>query len=235
MKKIILAFMLAVSTVSYAQSKEDLVTSFAGMKIRLPVPTGYCFLDRNDPAAIPLYAFQDEANVGRSKVVALFIDCNEMEQLRSDPDYRQRRSGGYYFAYLNGEEFKLPFGMFPKTFLKSLIKEVPKYTDDAMNLDETVSEINKKFSELTKSSTQIETPTVLGLIDSNDNAMYVGMMVKAHYPNETVTIAAVLGTAMVKRVILRANFYAEYDPKSSFGELLNEEKKAIEAIIAANR
>ena len=235
MKGSIAIFLLVGSQIGFGQPSNSASRSFAGVDVILPIPKGYCLIERDDPLGALHYQLQDDGNQGRNIVAVLFADCAEWARKKTDNSYRVRKRGSYLFILPKGEEKLLPLTYTRQKLVQGLVEsEMSKQTFSSSKMRD---EITKYVDDKLKSA-RIQVPTLaselnMGIIGISDYAVFMGVAMKVNYPNESSRITSVAAITAVNRVLISMNLYADYSD-TIFDVSLASQKLNIAALIAAN-
>jgi hypothetical protein len=235
MRILFMALLLVATQDVFAQAGRVIQRSFGGQPINLVIPSGYCVIGRNHPIGKLEYELQDHGNKGKSVVATLFADCKEWATRQVNPSYRIRHHGNYLFQMTKGQEWLVPSILTRKDMVDAMLAH--ELSSAGLGKTATQDAISKYMKDKLATSNQ-KTPESsnlnLGIIDSTDQAVFVGSQITLKYPTESPRVAGVMAMMLVSRVFVNLNLYADGVGISTFATLLAQQKKNAVALGAAN-
>jgi hypothetical protein len=232
-------FVISIFAAQHAvgQSEQIVSEAYAGTNIKLVVPQGYCAIKRDDPLGAIHYQYQEDGNKERNIVALLFADCKEWAKRVADNSFRLKHHGSYLFQLKQKQEQLLPISITLGRFLSDLSASALKadgITSEISNAKMTEI-IKKKFENSAISGPTLNSPLNLGLIDKNDEAVFLGLGLTVKYPDETPRINAVTAMTMIKQVPVSINLYSDHNSKENFNKLLSMQKAAARRLHEINQ
>ena len=232
---VLIALLTVMPHDAFPQSQTTVPRVFAGMAIRLVIPTGYCLMDRESPQGRLYYALQEKGNENVNVVAAIFAECNEWATRQANPSYRIRRYGSYLFQLTDGIE-----RLYPEYTLETFVQEIANMEATAQGLGTNTSIdnlnqiINKKIKESDIKTATSVGPINVGLIAVEKYAVFYGMGSTVNYTTESPRISAVIASMLVNGIPATINLYDDYSQSEIFSRLLNEQKQNAERFVKAN-
>ena len=216
---------LLAAMVTAAGAKDRHVASVLGADIVLSIPQGYCALDRNNPVDEETITTLEQVNAGRNTVLLMFADCKQLERLRTTG--QSLSNSGVYLAPASARS---PVKMSRSQFVRE-IAQVFKQRD----LVEKWSEEGTRRVNAQDAGVEVERNVNLGLLHSDDTAVYTGVVQTLHVEGEgKAQIATVGGLTLVRRRVVSVNLSAPYSGKATVKSLLSTQRDLVKALLAAN-
>lgn len=221
---------VAAALVSPALHAAEVLThTIEGRQLRFVLPAGHCVLDRQNKLERLVYESTEKISQGRNTVVLLFADCNELARFRKEPDYRIRSHGQFLLPLSNGKLSPLPPNYARAKALQSLQGRAQKARAESVE-----SFVNSKLAELGTGGDLNVRQVTVGLLDANDDAIFLGLGTMMDIPGGRVRVNAVVAMTLLKGVIVAVNLFDDYRSRAAYAQMLAEQKKLMADLVQAN-
>lgn len=195
--------------------------------LRLPVPAGYCKFTRESQLEIELVRMQDTAQAGKNRVLLLFGDCAQLKKIRAGALARIANYGMYLSPLAGGKMMAVPASLSRANALREIAASLPA-------LD--MAQIEKDSSARTSSmGVGMEKP-VMGLLETDANAVYAGM--GATYTDQASgfkgRVNGVIVMTVLQTTVVTQNLYEPAGTGAPFQRLLKAQKENARLLIEAN-
>jgi len=211
---------------SAAGAKDARIASVLGADVVLPVPKGYCALNKENPADKEVISSIEQVNAGRNTVLMTFADCKQLQAFRTEGQDLSNY-GGYLAPASVRQPVKTPRAQFVADFAK-VFKQQKGLVDQAV-------EEAKRRVKAQNAGTEIEQNVNLGLLHSDETAVYTGVsqtwQVEGGGKTQIVTVA---GLTLVRERVISVNLSAPGNGKDAVNALLAVQRGIVRALIAAN-
>jgi len=173
--------------------------------------------------------------MAKNDLIGYYTLCDDIEKLRSGELTNPREWSIMNALKIRGQVQSMK-GLDRPAYLKGLLSEL----SDGKDIDYNKDEIENRLSKLlAKSLGQKGSPInlgvqQLGVIDSDDNAVYLGLIINMTVAGEKKTNAIVIAMSIVRHYILSYNVYEEFKGSSTFDKLLKRSKKTMSQFVANN-
>ena len=187
-----------------------------GIQAALELPKGYCRLSRRDPVEKAMYELQDRVQNGINTVALIAFPCERIKALRKgvmSPQYAI-----WLMQSPKGVPTRLPDGLERKFVLDTWVNAIPKLDTNAL-LGEMASRGDKEGMKLKIDST--------GVIDRDDNAVYLGLAGQVKRRAGEENIASVTGMTLMSGRFFSLNLYDRFENRATFERLLANAKESL--------
>ena len=214
---------IAASLVISSAARAELF-SIDGVSIDLRAPSVFCFLSRTNRVDRIYIEQQDEIQAGLNLVVAIAVPCADLENIRSGGEMTQWVL--WLLVAPKGHVTMMPDGYTRTEALNELAKLIPLL--DTQDIADAV----KKKSKSAGIDMDLKR---VGVIDQDDNALYIGLL--ADYATEgdnPVPTAGVSGYTMIKRRLYSVIYYKIFEGRHTFDFLLSQVKPMMAEMVRVN-
>lgn len=194
-----------------------------GRPINTMLPTGYCEIGTH-PADIELVKRTGDAIGSSNKILALFAECQELEDFRSG-----RRAMldnyGQILAQTPKGQLRLLKGVSRSAFIQTISAE----------LGDMPGVFEKAFDRLKKFDPSFRSQENLGLLGSDSNGLYMGALTRMEdATGHPRTIVGVVGMTLVKELSISINIYHAYSATLDLRGLLAHQQSVIADFVRVN-
>ena len=211
---------------STAGAKDTQIASVLGADVVLPVPKGYCALNKENPADKEVISSIEQVNAGRNTVLMVFADCKQLQAFRTKGQDLSN-SGSYMTPASRREPLKMPRARFVAEMAKVLKQEKGP-------MDQAVEEA-KRRAKAQETGTEIDQNVNLGLLHSDDTGAYMGVLQTLQVDGGGKTqVAIVAGLTLVRERVISVNLAAPGHGRDTVNALLAAQRAIVKALIAAN-
>lgn len=213
----------------FSTTKNKAEVELGGTKLLLEPPKGYCFLEFSQMADAQMLKVLQQQHQGEVRMVAGFADCAQLEAWRAD----NKKVPTSYGNILT------PFPLLKKITKgsnKPLVDMTCKILRENNGEFHGVKEVGlkDKLDEAMKQSTS-NAIKMLGVIDQDKSACYVGTLLPIRAENEDPKIQINLSTvAVMGRKMLYMNLYSMLETDTTIQEMLARQKANIVRNVNAN-
>ena len=189
----------------------------------LELPQGYCRLSRSNAMERQLYEMQDRVQNGINIVAVIAAPCDRIKSLRRGnmpPQY-----GIWLLQAPGGIPSHVPTSVTREKVFDGLAKSIPQ-------LD--VNKISADIQSRGAKEGIAYTVTASGLIDKDQNGVYLGMTGRLQRAKGMADIASVAGLTMIWGRRFSLNLYDDFTGNETFDRLLAAAKTALAKTAAAN-
>ena len=228
MSRIVFLILLSLFGLSPA-SAETAGTTIGNVTVELVAPLGFCKLDANNPAdALALTMFEKPAS--NNQKLAIYFDCKELDEWR---DHRRAPPVVHAVSYATLKKtLGVDIPTAPEPFIKQICEQMRQ--QGSKMLDGKASDMKARV-EAAMVGMKLNEQRSLGIVDEGPRVCYSGFIQKtlARNGTETTGVTVVAGT-LLKGKIIYLSFVAPYVDAASAAQLLERQKKAMAAFLAAN-
>lgn len=211
---------------SAAGAKDTHIASVLGADVVLPVPKGYCVLNKENPADKAVISSMEQLNAGSNTVLLMFADCKQLTAFRTKGE-DLANYGSYLAPASRREPLKMPRARFVAEMAKAL-KERKDLTDQA------AAEAKRRV-KAQDTGTEIDQTVILGLLHSDDTGAYIGLLqtwqVDGNGKTQQTTVS---GLTLVRERVISVNLAAPGHNRDTVNALLAAQRGIVKALIAAN-
>jgi len=214
---------IAASLVISSAARAELF-SIDGVSIDLRAPSVFCFLSRTNRVDRIYIEQQDEIQAGLNLVVAIAVPCADLDSVRSGGEMTQWVI--WLLAATKGRGTRMPDGYTRAEVLAELAKATPRL--DTQKIVDEVGKRSKSLGIYTKVNS-------IGVIDQDDNALYVGILADSSTEGtDPVATAAVSGITMIKRRVFSIIYYKRFEDRRTYDFLLSQVKPMMAEMVRVN-
>jgi hypothetical protein len=222
MRIVTLAFAILLAFTA-AGAAEDF--QFGGQTLSISPPPGYCALDPSDPNDAVVIKRLEVQQEGMNLVPLQFGICNELADWRAGRIPVLSRYGQIMLP-LSYAEAPRPLPMSRQEYLDTVAPQIPKV--DAAQVAELESKLNARTEDVQISSIQN-----LGILDQDENAIYVGMLGVITGGGQKLPVAAVAAATLLESIPVTVNLYGPTD-EGAFDKLVAIQKAYVADLIRRN-
>jgi hypothetical protein len=152
----------------------------AGRTLSIDLPPSYCVLDRSDPAEDEMFRIMERIQAGMNRVLVVFYDCAELARMRRGESNTFDRYGQILTPIREQA--------YPGITREVYFAELTKVFDRAFAIGARLGQenIGEVIPEI-----QIGEARSLGVLETDEAALYAGMLEKIAFEGEEFTVAAV--------------------------------------------
>lgn len=221
-----------IAVIAFLSSPADASTieaEIAGHRLALPVPAGFCTIDRSIEVQRELGEQIERVMSQRDVYLGIAIDCEELAALEDEPE---RGFSTYIVWVAEGDSSGDPV-LYPDIARDSFVEDA-----DAQGGPVDSGAASQEATDLWQQELDSETVEVealeLGVIGHDENAHYTtGLARLGSAQGELEQATVTLGT-LIHGVHVQAFLYRPFDGKGSFETLEAEAVSLAEAVVAAN-
>jgi hypothetical protein len=222
-RRLSLVFALALSPAAGGSALADSYR-VAERSLILDPPSSYCLIDRSVKAEAELYRFMVETNADLNRVLAVFVDCAELQRWRAGELSLLERYGNILTPI---EETAYP-GVTRSAFLAELRKAMDwalplGIAAGQARIEATVPELNVGQSES------------LGVIEADEAALYGGIAQRLEYEGRSFVLLGIFSMTLIKDVPLSVNLYRPLKDQQTVARLISEQRRFLQLLLARNR
>ena len=214
----LLGLILAAPAAGQAPPAE-ITATLSGTTLHLPLPSGYCAIDRSRPDEAALFDAQARMLQPQNELLGLAIDCAELDAFRD-----QKTQFGHYLAFLATEPAGTP--------IHRRNAERAAYVAELAGQIQTLD--SAAIEQLANTHTQQMGVTTsvqrVGLVGKDEDAGYLGGV--ATYND--IAVENVSALTLAGGWALSCNFYSNQPGPGTTQALLDAAKAEARAVIAAN-
>lgn len=210
------SFVFALFLSAFATAANAETVKIDGIQAALELPNGYCKLSRRDAIENAMYELQDRVQNGINTVALIAFPCERIKALHKgvmSPQYAI-----WLMQSPRGVPTRLPDGLERRFVLDTWVKAIPKL-DTNMLLSEMANRGAKEGMTLKIDST--------GVIDRDDNAVYLGLAGQVKRRAGQQNIASVTGMTMISGRFFSLNLYDRLENRATFDRLLTNAKDSL--------
>jgi hypothetical protein len=195
----------------------------AGRTLSIDLPPSYCVLDRSDPAEDEMFRIMERIQAGMNRVLVVFYDCAELARMRRGESNTFDRYGQILTPIREQA--------YPGITREVYFAELTKVFDRAFAIGARLGQenIGEVIPEI-----QIGEARSLGVLETDEAALYAGMLEKIAFEGEEFTVAAVISMTLVKDVPVSVNLYRPYEGDASIDLLLMEQQRFLRRLVQEN-
>jgi len=195
----------------------------AGRTLSIDLPPSYCALDRGDPAEDEMFRIMERIQAGMNRVLVVFYDCAELARMRRGESNTFDRYGQILTP--------IKEQAYPGITREVYFAELAKVFDRAFAIGARLGQesIGEVIPEI-----QIGEARSLGVLETDEAALYAGMLEKIAFEGEEFTVAAVISMTLVKDVPVSINLYRPYEGDASLDLLLMEQQRFLRRLVQEN-
>jgi len=200
-----------------------------GRALNLAIPEGYCVLDVDSVMGKEWYAFQEKLIEGRGAVILTYASCAEVEQRKGNPDFQIRNHGAYVSIYPFGGSAVVPPGFSRQQAVSFISSTIPRIAGDKLGED-----INARIQKVDSEKPFQLSELSIGYLDEDQDAVYAGMVswvVRGASKTRTIGVG---GFTLALDIVVSTNLYSDEGPDTTFGGLLERQRKVIKELVARN-
>lgn len=196
----------------------------------------YCNVDpRASEIERVLFESQTRANAGINAVVAMFADCGQLEELRGGTEVFLEPYGILLASLRGGRPVELPEGYTRARF----IDEVAQVIEGGLRLkgDEISRRFNNSLGGILKEAlgeVSFSGIEQIGVLHKDATAVHHGVLARVAVGDTNVLQAGVSALTLVRKLALQYTIYSRYQDKTTFQNLLAENRGVMQAFVEAN-
>lgn len=192
--------------------------------LEVEIPPAYCRLDRNRTAEDELFRVIEDVNANLNRVLSVFVDCEELAQLRQGVMVAVERYGQVLTPTKEVAYAGLPRRVF--------LDELQKVMGSAF-----VSGLEQGRDRMAAVLPNLKLGEVrsLGLLAVDDLALYAGMAELLAGNGGNRVIAGVVAMTLINEVPVSVNLYRTYEGPESIEALLVEQRQIVQSLMAGNK
>jgi hypothetical protein len=200
-------------------------------QLQLQIPAGYCPVRASqgdlDKSVLDFY---ERSVKGEAKLLAFFMDCKAYADLGTDS--YTLHSWMLVLAPLDssGNAVTLP-GHSRGQALDEVVKRASK--DTASSISE-VAFVGPEESEEDASADVTAQNRPLGVLDTDSNAVYQGLLSRVKANGSSENVAGLINTTFLSGHLININAYAAYDTPQAFEDLIEISKTVAKDLVGAN-
>ncbi len=196
---------------------------------------GYCILDEGTyEVDRVLFDIQRKANAGINDVVAIFVDCAELDGMRAGTGAGMSRYGILLATHIKGRLQKVR-GVDRASFLDQVAQVVEQGIDiDEKTITERVNQaldpaLRDEMGDLTVSGLR-----QLGMLHRDGSAIYQGLLARSEAAGMSKVVAGVSAQTLVHGYVLQYSLYRDYADQGTLDALLGEIRPLMTDLVARN-
>jgi hypothetical protein len=232
----IIAVVAAAVAALPAQAKQVHVVQVDGVRVGVPVPAGYCVMDRNHPSDRRVIGYFERVNKGKNRILVTIADCRQLRDWRGG---RRKLLGHYAYltvaTQLEGRTISMPPARFARVMERSFRRR-------GMEIVKRGNTVWRKRIEKTLPTVRVNENRFLGVLRTDGHAAYIGLIqrVRTEYGTEKVVLG-MTSTGLVRGKVLSFSFYSDYaaagsgPPTGTVEGLLDVNARFRQAMTEANR
>ena len=181
-----------------------------------------------------LLDWQRKSNRGLNDVIAIFAECQNLEEIRAGLDVSLEDYGVLLAPLTEGRPLRMP-GYTRAGFLREALealgggieidqREISRRLDDALG-----PVLREELG-----SASVEGVRQLGVLHVDEAAIYYGILGRYTVGGRSFSQAGVLSMTLVKERMLQYTLYREYEDKSTFATLLAEARPIMQDLVRRN-
>ena len=227
-RRIVLPQFLALLSPSVAAATID--ADVAGHRIALPVPAGFCTIDRSVEVLRELGEKIQRVMSQSDVYLGIAIDCEELAALEDAPE---RGFSTYIVWVAEGDTSGNPV-LYPDVARDKFIEEADAQgvTVDSEAASEEATELWQQ--ELDNDAVEVQA-LELGAIGYDENAHYATGLARMDSAHGDLTQATVTLGTLIYGVHVQAFLYRPFEGERSFDAMKPEATSLAEALVAANQ
>lgn len=195
-----------------------------GKTLSLQPPAGFCVYDRSNAFDAAAMQRAEDAQAGKNRIVLQFGRCDEFAQWRSGAI--PFGEFGRIMLPLNYPGAPQPLPLSRQKYLDIMAPKVPKL--DPADLKRIEDQPSSKISDA-----QASGPQLLGLLDQDHNALYVGFLGVLEVGGKKYPLAGVGAVTMLGSIPASVNLYRPME-KGAFDKLIAAQKAYVAELIRKN-
>jgi hypothetical protein len=203
--------------------------SVEGRTLNLVVPEGYCVLEVYSVMGKEWYAFQEKLIEGRGAVIFTFASCAEAEKRKTDPEASISNHGAYVTIFPYGATAAVPPGFTREQTVVFIGSSIPRLLSE-----KTSANINDRIRQVDLDRQFQVSELSLGYLDEDKDAVYAGMVSWFQRGASKTRVIGVGAFPQVGGLVVSTNLYADEGLESSFGALLERQRKLMQELVARN-
>ena len=203
--------------------------SVEGRALILVIPDGYCVLDVDSVAGKEWYAFQEKLIEGRGAVILTYASCAEVEKRKTDSGAQIRNHGAYVSIYPFGGSAVVPPGFSRQQTVSFISSSIPRIANEKLGDD-----VNARLRQADLDKQLQLSELTIGYLDEDQDAVYAGMVswvVRSASKTRTIGVG---GFTLALDLVVSTNLYSEEGPDTSFGGLLEQQRKVMRELVRRN-
>lgn len=205
----------------------------------VPVPEGYCPIDRDVPAQDYVASEIEALGTGEVRMLAFDVDCPTLEAFTG--------SGGgsitpyvIHYVVLDGDR--------PATFdgsREAFVRQTAEKLDApallvqldtaARDVDAMVEQRLETLDHEADSSATTQRTEARKPLGHDENAVYIGFVSRFETETGDRETAGVTGVTLVDGMVTTVNMYGDYRGEQTLKTLLKQTQAQVESLVAANR
>jgi len=195
-----------------------------GKTLSLQPPAGFCVYDPGNAFDAAAMQRAEDAQAGKNRIVLQFGRCDEFAQWRSGAV--PFSEFGRIMLPLNYPGAPQPLPLSRQKYLDIMAPKVAKL--DPADVERIEDQASRKTTE-----TQASSPQLLGLLDQDHDALYVGFLGVIEVGGKKYSLAGVGAVTMLGSVPASVNLYRPMG-KGAFDKLIAAQKAYVAALIHSN-
>ncbi|MGH6880727.1 hypothetical protein [Hypericibacter sp.] len=195
-----------------------------GKALSLEPPAGSCTYDRGNVFDAAAMQRAEDAQAGKNQVVLQFGRCDEFPQWRTGA--AAFSEFGRIMLPLNYPGAPQPLPLSRQKYLDIMAPKVPKL--DPVDVERIEDQPSSKIT-----NSQASGPQLLGLLDQDQNGLYVGFLGVLEVGGKKYPLAGVGAVTMLGSVPASVNLYRPMG-KGAFDKLIDAQKAYVAELIRKN-
>ncbi len=167
--------------------------------LSIPPPDGYCTFDRNNPADAFVMDTTERAQAGQNQVLVHFAPCRDLDDWHAGRIPNYSVYGNVAVQLERGAPHSIALAR--REFLARTKSEMPE-----VDIKEVESEANA-----TTDAIQISESQFLGILDHDQNALYVGILSVAEVAGQKHRVISITGLTLLGSIVTNINLSAAAD------------------------
>src|SRR5262245_41445746 len=200
-----------------------------GRTLNLVIPDGYCVLDVDSVMGREWYAFQEKLIEGRGAVILTYASCMEVERRKAEPEAPISNHGAYVTIYPFAATAAVPPGFSRQQTVSFISSTIPR-----MASGQAMEDLNARIRQVDLDKQLQVNDLNIGYLDEDKDAVYAGMVSWIHRGASKYQMIGVGGFTLAGGLVVSANLYADEGPDSSFGALLERQRRVMQELVARN-
>jgi hypothetical protein len=196
----------------------------AERSLTLDPPASYCLIDRKVKAEAELYRFMVQTNAELNRVLAVFVDCADLQRWRAGELLFLERYGNILTPI---EETAYP-GVTRGAFLAELRKAMNWALP--LGIEAGQARIEATVPELTIGQSES-----LGIIEADEAALYGGIAQRLEYEGRSFILLGIFSMTLIKDVPLSVNLYRPLQDQQTVARLISAQRRFLQQLLERNR